>query len=135
MFILFKYNKRQFNKSISFPLCMIFNQSLTEGIFPDLMKMAEVIPLYKGKESDKVINYRPISLLLTILKVLEKIVYNRLIKFISKHDILYDSQYGFHTKRSCEHTMLELTGNLLQARNNKLHSAAIFLIYQRHLIL
>ena len=34
---------------------------------------------------------------------------------------------GFHTKRSCEHAMLELTGNLLQARNNKLHSAAIFL--------
>ena len=86
---------KKLNKRISSPLCMIFNQSLQEGIFPDLMKMAEVIPLYKGKESDKVINYRLISLLLTISKVLEKIVYNRLIKFITKHDILYDSQYGF----------------------------------------
>lgn len=91
------------------------------------MKMAEIIPLYKGKESDKVINYRLISLLLATSKILEKIVHDRLINFITKHDILYDSQYGFHTKRSCEYAMLELIGNLLQSRNNKLHSTAIFL--------
>ena len=59
--------------SISLPLCSIFNQSITEGKFPDAMKKAEVIPLYKGKEFDRVINYRPISLLLTISKVLEKV--------------------------------------------------------------
>ena len=63
--------------SISFPLCAIFNQSLAEGKFPSAMKIAEVIPLYKGKAFDQVINYRPISLLLTTLKVLEKAVYER----------------------------------------------------------
>ena len=49
--------------SISFPLCHIFNQSLSEGIFPDRMKWAEVILLYKGKEMDIMINYQPVSLL------------------------------------------------------------------------
>ena len=60
--------------SISYPLTIIFNQSISQGIFPDIMKMAEVIPLYKEKETDRVINYHPISLLKTILKILEKIV-------------------------------------------------------------
>ena len=100
---------KSLNRSISFPLFIIFNQSLSEGIFPNLMKMAAILPLYKGKESDKVINYRPISLLLTTSKILEKIVYNRLINFITKHDILYDSQYGFCTKRLGEHAMLQFT--------------------------
>ena len=58
--------------SISFPLMIIFNQSIAQGHFPDSMKKAEIIPLFKGKECDQVINYQPISLLITISKVLEK---------------------------------------------------------------
>ena len=52
-------------KSISFPLCKVFNHSILEGIFPTSMKQSEVIPLYKGKEMDDRINYRPISLLIS----------------------------------------------------------------------
>ena len=62
-------------KSISLPLSWIFNQSIIQGIFPEQMKLAEVIPLYKGKSTDQLVNYRPISLLLTISKLLEKIIY------------------------------------------------------------
>ena len=61
--------------SIIFPLCHIFNQSLADGMFPEKMKWAEIIPLYKGKSMDLTINYRPISLLITTSKVLEKLVY------------------------------------------------------------
>ena len=61
--------------SIIFPLCHIFNQSLVEGTFPEKMKWAEIIPLYKGKSMDLTINYRPISLLITTSKVLEKLIY------------------------------------------------------------
>ena len=96
--------------SISFPLCALFNQSIAEGKFPSLMKAAEVIPLYKGKEFDLVVNYRPVSLLMTISKVLEKAVYSRVYSFLENNKILYDSQYGFHLKRSCEQAILELTG-------------------------
>ena len=114
-------------KSISLPLCSIFNQSIAEGKFLDNMKLAEVIPLYKGKEFDKVINYRPISLLITILKVLEKAVYTMVYQFLEKHDILYNSQYGFRNKRSCEQAILEMVGQVLQAHNNGNHSASLFL--------
>ena len=61
--------------SITFPLCHIFNCSLMEGSFPKRMKKVEVIPLYKGKDMDNVINYRPISLLITLSKPLEKIMH------------------------------------------------------------
>ena len=70
--------------SISYPLQVIFNQSIDQGIFPSKMKLAEVIPFYKGKEHDKVINYRPISLLITISKLLEKIIYKRLYSVLEK---------------------------------------------------
>ena len=84
--------------SISYPLAIIFNQSISQGIFPDIMKIAKVIPLHKGKETDRVINYHPISLLMTISKVLENIVYSRVCSFLEDNNILYASQYGFRNK-------------------------------------
>ena len=62
-------------KSLSYPLSKIFNQSLMQGVFLNCMTLAEVIPLYKEKEHDLIINYRQISLLMTISKLLEKVVY------------------------------------------------------------
>ena len=56
-------------------MTLIFNQSLEIGAFPKRMKLAEVIPLYKNKATDHLVNYRPISLLVTTLKILKKIVY------------------------------------------------------------
>ena len=88
-----------------------------------MMKIAEIIPLYKGKERDEVVNYRPISLLMTISKLLEKIIYIRVYSFLEDHNILY----GFRSKRSCNQAITELTGRLLQAKEVSLHSAAIFL--------
>ena len=113
--------------SISYPLSKIFNQSISEGIYPDQMKLAEIIPLYKGKDTDNVINYRPISLLVTMSKVIEKLIYKRMIKFIDKYNLLYDSQYGFRSKRSCEHAIMELIGNIIESKNLKHHSCALFL--------
>ena len=84
--------------AISYPLQLIFNQSIVTGVFPDKMKIAEVIPLYKGKQRDLMINYRPISLLMTISKLLEKVIYSRIYKFLKKNNILFESQYGFRTK-------------------------------------
>ena len=74
------------------------------------MKVAEVIPLYKGKAFDKVVNYRPVSLLITTLKVLEKAVYERVYRFLELNKILYDSQYGFCNSRSHEQAVSEVIG-------------------------
>ena len=91
------------------------------------MKRAEVIPLYKGKDMDIMINYQPVSLLITLLKLLEKIMYLRLYSYLEKNQLLYSSQYGFRSKRSCEQAITELVGYVLQSKNRNEHSASIFL--------
>ena len=57
--------------------------SLTTGVFPDTMKIAEVVPLYKGKNPYEECNYRPISLLTTMSKILEKVMYTRVYGFLN----------------------------------------------------
>ena len=64
------------------PLSIIFNKSLEKGVFPDRMKIAEVVPLYKGKSRTHKENYRPISLLITLSKILEKIMHAHTYKFL-----------------------------------------------------
>ena len=118
---------KDLKSSISYPLTIIFNQSIISGHFPNMMKMAEIIPLYKGKEWDEIVNYRPISLLMTISKLLEEIIYTCVYSFLEQQNILYDSQYGFCSKRSCNQAITELTGKLLQAMGHSLHSTAILL--------
>ena len=91
------------------------------------MKTAEVIPLYKNKAADQLVNYRPISLLLTMSKVLEKIVYKRVISFLDKHNILYSSQYRFHSHQSCEQAVQELLAKILQSREDNHQTASVFM--------
>ena len=80
------------------PLTDIFNASLCLGEFSTTMKLAEVIPLYKGKSRELGSNYRPISLLITLSKILEKLIYNRVYGFLTETDQIYQSQYGFRKK-------------------------------------
>ena len=83
------------------PLCIVFNKSLNEGIFPDAMKIADTIPLYKSKEKYLVDNYRPISLLVTLSKILEKIIHKRVYTHLDENNLIYNSQYGFRPRHSC----------------------------------
>ena len=73
-----------------------------------------MIPLFKGKDPSIINNYRPISLLITMSKILEKIVYNRLCSFLEKNNILFESQYGFRKNRSCQNAITQLTSDLLK---------------------
>ena len=109
------------------PLNIIFNKSLTEGVFPEPMKRADVIPLHKGKRHDLKTNYRPISLLLTISKILEKIVHKRTYNFLDSNDLLYNSQYGFRSNYSCEHAVGELISKVLKGLENSQYTIAIYL--------
>ena len=109
------------------PLTEVINRSLQEGIFPDNMKRSDTIPLYKTKEKYYTTNYRPISLLLTLSKILEKVVYKRTVKFLDKNGIIYNSQYGFREKHSCIDAVMELTTEILKSKENNLHTASVFL--------
>ena len=109
------------------PLVDLFNESISKGEFPERMKLAEVVPLHKGKEMYPADNYRPISLLLTLSKMLEKIVYRCICNFLNGSNQRYDSQYGFRTAHSCENVVSELVGCILKGLEKKKHTVGIFL--------
>ena len=87
-------------------LVKIFNLAIREGTYPDKLKIAKVIPIFKKGDQTSVNNYRPISILSIINKIFEKILYSRLIKFVDKSNILYKYQFGFRKKtfnRTCSY--------------------------------
>ena len=88
--------------SVAVPLTLIINQSLNTGIFPDRLKIAKVIPLFKKGDNHIFDNYRPISLLPSISKVFEKIASIQLYKYFVDNNLLYKSQYGFRKHHSKE---------------------------------
>ena len=94
------------NSVISAPLAYIFDLSIVNGVFPDILKTANIIPLFIKEDSMLFSNYRPVSLLCTLSKLLEKIMYNRVIDFLKEHDILFRYQFGFRQGYS---TYLALT--------------------------
>ena len=91
------------------------------------MKLADVIPLFKGGNRTYLTNYRPISLLPTISKILEKVIYTRIYCFVTKHDILFNSQYGFRKKHSCEHAVTELEGKICKGLEQNEHTTSLFI--------
>ena len=112
---------------ISEPLAIIYSNSLTEGVFPDRMKTSKVIPLYKNKGKDETNNYRPISLLLTISKILEKAMYQRVYSFLCATHQLYISQYGFRKNHACDQAVGELVSVITKGIEQKKLTAGIFL--------
>ena len=76
-------------------LTHVIHLSFSKGVFPSEMKTAKVIPLYKNDNNMVVNNYRPISILPVFSKLLERLMYNRLISFINKHKLLNKFQFGF----------------------------------------
>ena len=113
------------------PLCIIINQSLGSGIFPDLMKLAEVVPLHKGKACDQETNYRPISLLTTMSKVMEKVygkvMEKRVYNFLTSTGQICDTQYGFRSKHSCDHAVAQVVGTILKNLENKRTTISVML--------
>ena len=89
-------------------LVIVFNKSMKTGVFPDFLKVAKVIPIYKDDEADLPKNYRPISLLTIFDKLLEKVVYTRVKSFLDKHRVLYKYQFGFRSKSSTTYALLDV---------------------------
>ena len=93
-------------------LAHVNNQSLIEGVFPDRLKIARVVPIFKSGDNKLVSNYRPISILPTFTKISEKIMYARLEKYLTQNSILHKNQFGFRPKLSTGLALLELLDKL-----------------------
>ena len=113
------------------PLVHIFNLSLLNGEVPDTMKIAKVIPLFKKGDKLDITNYRPISLLPSISKILEKIICIRLVSFLKNENILSNFQFGFREKYSTTHALLSFIEKVAHAIDKSSHMVGIFLDFSK----
>lgn len=111
---------------LSKPLTLIFNSSFETGIFPTTLKTSKVIPLHKNGNKKSIENYRPISLLSTISKILEKLMKSRLVNFLETQNIFSTSQYGFRKGKSTTKAAFKMIEEILQSLDDKENTVGIF---------
>lgn len=107
-------------------LTSLINDSFKKGVFPQCLKTAIIIPLFKGGSRDAACNYRPIALLPTLSKIIERLVKSRLMCFLLKHNIITNRQFGFLSGISTTDAMFTALNEIYTSINNKLHTAAVF---------
>ena len=112
---------------IALPLSHLFTLSVTTGVFPAKLKTSKTIPIFKAGDRLSCDNYRPISLLSTISKILEKIVANSLVNHLELNTLLFENQFGFLRNRSTIHNVTKLTNRISRDINEKKFVIGIFL--------
>ena len=125
IFHLIKFN-------VAKPLVDIINLSFEKGIYIDDLKISKVIPIFKdkGSEMDHT-NYRPISLLSNINKIIEKLMHERLYTFLEYHKCIYELQFGFRAGHSTTHALLDLTEDIRKNIDNNLFTVGVFIDLQK----
>ena len=109
------------------PITTIINQMLITGIFPDKLKIAKVAPVYKKDDETLFTNYRPISMLPSISKIFEKVIFNQLYNYFQENNLFYSAQYGFREGHSTEFAALDLVDRIT-LEMDKMHTpVSIFL--------
>ena len=141
-FFSLKINKSPGHDGVSFnvnecfgELCerlkYLFNSSIVKGIFPDDLKIAKVTPICKANNSSNISNYRPISAQPGFSKMLERIMYNRLQKYLKDQNILYNKQFGFRTGHSIEHTIAQLVDQIFEDFEKNKYTLGVFLDFSK----
>jgi hypothetical protein len=113
---------------LTIPLKHIFNLSISKGVFPAGLKLSKTSPIFKstGSQTDPN-NYRPISMINTFSKVLEKIIATKLITFLNQTNFFSDEQFGFRENRNTYHAVLKIINYITEGLNEKKFVAGIFL--------
>ena len=112
-------------------ICDIFNSSVVEGHFPSCLKIARITPLHKSKSKQVKTNFRPISLLPLVSKILEKLLKKRACKFIEENNILFNKQFGFRPGCSTTDAVLLLVDDCVRALDERLYTITIFLDFSK----
>ena len=110
---------KQIAPIIILPLHHLINLSLESGYIPREFKIAKVVPVFKDGDQHDYNNYRPISLLSSFSKLMEKIVARQLVGFLNTHNLFYKHQYGFRANHSTSQPVLHFTDKIFHALNQK----------------
>ena len=97
------------------PLCLLFNRSLRDCLFPDSWKIANVLPLFKKGDPSELSNYRPVSLLSCVGKIMERIVFKYLYNYFHSNNLFYKYQAGFLPGHSTVYQLIETYDCILKA--------------------
>ena len=109
----------------------MFNSCILAGVFPDELKIAKVIPLFKTGNRNSVSNYRPISILPTLSKIFEKLIHKRIYEFLETHNIIYDCQFGFRQKHSAIHAVQTAVTSVIKSLNASNQKMGIFIDFSK----
>ena len=112
---------------IAFPLSLFFNHSISLGIFPNKLKLAKVIPVYKKGSADQLNNYRQKSFLPFLSKMFERLLNKRMLSFFNCNNVLVPTQCGFRHKRCTIYPILDLITSCHDNIQSKDISALLFL--------
>jgi len=113
------------------PLVHVLNLSLCQGKVPRELKIARVTPIYKNGDQKLINNYRPVSILPCLSKILEKLFYTRLNTFINKHNILYDHQFGFREKHGTSLALCYLVDNIITSYEKNQSVLGVFIDFSK----
>ena len=120
---LLKVLKFELSKSLT----LIINQMITTGVFLDSFKISKIIPLFKKGDSSLLSNYRPISLLPTISKIFERILYNQLYEYFNSNNLLAEQQYGFRSNHSTEYATIKFVDHISKEMESGNTPAALYI--------
>ena len=112
---------------MNYHLKYLLGKSIEKEVFPSALKIARVTPLFKGGDPSDISNYRPISVLLCFSKILERIMYNRLYKYLTTEKLLYSKQFGFQTGPSTEHATIELVDQIYKSFEKDHYRLGVFM--------
>ena len=119
------------NGFFSNTLCDIINLSFKSGIFPNLCKLAKVIPIFKKDNPLLCENYRPISILPIYSKIFEKVIYKRMYDYLDANNLLYSRQFGFRAKHSTTHALISTTEDIKLNIDSGNYVGGIFIDLQK----
>lgn len=117
---------KQVSEFVCHPLAELINRCFRQGVFPDRLKIAKIIPIHKKGAHDVAANYRPVSLLPAFSKVVERAIYVRLLDFFIKNDIFYGGQHGFVPGRSTTTALFQSVNYIIEQIDRKQIVAGVY---------
>ena len=113
------------------PITHIVNLSITSGVVPNDMKMARIKPLYKKNSPLDVGNYRPVSILSIVSKILERSVHTQLSEFLCENNLLFEFQSGFRDRYSTDTCLIHLLDYIRDNNAKGLYTGMVMLDLQK----
>ena len=104
---------------------------MLSGVFPDELKIAKVIPLYKSGSSNIMSNYRPISILPTLSKIFEKLIHSRIYQSLEENEVIYNCQFGFRQSHSTIHAVQTAITSVVSSLNDSRQPMGIFVDFSK----